>query len=285
MSRRMRTYFYAILGALGGLFGWQVSDRLGLSFASNLYLSEAVVGALVGLCIGLFIGITEGLLTRNVVQLVKSGLFSGLLGLVAGAIGLPLSEFLFQSVGAGILGRALGWAVFGLLIGLAEGVVGKSQMWKGMLGGLIGGALGGALLEYVHSLLKDPLIGKAAGLVLLGASVGTFISLIVVLLSRAWLEVTSGKLKGAEFILDKFMRAGGPAIAIGSSALKSEIVFPDPDISPQHAMLTGDGKSFTIKDMSMSGTFINGKKIERAQLSNGQKLRMGNTEMVYHEKR
>lgn len=285
MSRRMRTYFYAILGALGGLFGWQASDRIGLSFASNLYLSEAVVGALVGLCIGLFIGITEGLLTRNLVQTIKSGFFSGLLGLAAGAIGLPLSEFLFQSVGAGILGRALGWGVFGLLIGLAEGIVGKSQMWKGMLGGLIGGALGGALLEYAHTLLKDQLMGKAAGLVLLGASVGAFISLIVVLLSRAWLEVTSGKLKGTEFILDKFMRAGGPAIAIGSSALKSEIVFPDPDIAPQHAMLTGDGKSFTIKDMSMAGTFINNKKIERAQLSNGQRIRMGNTEMVYHEKR
>ena len=285
MSRRMRTYFYAILGALGGLFGWQVSDRLGLSFANNLYLSEAVVGALVGLSIGLFIGLTEGLLTRNLVQAAKSGLFSGLLGLVAGAIGLPLSEFLFQSVGAGLLGRALGWGVFGLLIGLAEGVVGKSQAWKGMLGGLIGGALGGVLLEVAHNSFKNPLTGKAAGLVLLGASVGAFISLIVVLLSRAWLEVTSGKLKGAEFILDKFMRAGGPAIAIGSSALKSEIVLPDPDISPQHAMLTGDGKMFTLKDMSMSGTFINSKKIERTQLSNGQKIRMGNTEMVYHEKR
>ncbi len=285
MSRRMRTYFYAILGALGGLFGWQVSDRLGLSFANNLYLSEAVVGALVGLSIGLFIGLTEGLLTRNPVQAVKSGLFSGLLGLVAGAIGLPLSEFLFQFVGAGLLGRALGWGVFGLLIGLAEGVVGKSQVWKGMLGGLIGGALGGVLLEYAHSLLKDPVVGKAAGLVLLGASVGAFISLIVVLLSRAWLEVTSGKLKGTEFILDKFMHAGGPAIAIGSSALKSEIVLPDPDIQPQHAMLTGDGKTFTVKDMSMSGTFINNKKIELTQLANGQKIRMGNTEMVYHEKR
>jgi len=285
MSRRMRTYFYAVLGAIGGLIGWQVSDLLGLSFTSNLYTSEAVVGALVGLCIGLFIGITEGLMTRNGVQAIKAGAFSGALGLVAGAIGLPLSEFLFQSAGAGYLGRVLGWGIFGLLIGLAEGVVGKSQVWKGMLGGLIGGALGGVLLEAVHNLLKDPLIGKASGLVLLGASVGAFISLIVVLLSRAWLEVTSGKLKGTEFILDKFMHAGGPAIAIGSSALKSEIVLPDPDIAPQHAMLTGDGKQFSVKDISLSGTFINNKKIELARLVNGQKIRMGNTEMVYHEKR
>jgi len=281
----MRTYYYAILGAMGGLIGWQVSDRLGLSFVNNLYLSEAVVGALIGLIIGLFIGLTEGVLTQNIVQAAKSGLFCAMLGLVAGGIGLPVSEYLFQVVGAGYAGRALGWAIFGMLLGLAEGIVGKSQAWKGMLGGLLGGALGGVLLESAHNMLSDPITGKAAGLVLLGASVGAFISLIVVLLSRAWLEVTSGKLKGTEFILDKFMRSGGPAVAIGSSALKSEIVLPDPDIAPQHAMLTGDGAKFTLKDMSISGTLINGRKIERTQLSDGQKIRMGNTDMVYHEKR
>ncbi len=285
MSRAMRSYYFAILGAIGGLIGWQVSNLLGLSIATNLYLSEIAVGALVGLSVGLFIGLTDGLLTRNPVQAARSGLFSGLLGLLAGAVGLPLSEFLFQSVGAGILGRALGWAVFGMLIGLAEGIFGKSQIWKGMLGGLLGGALGGILLESARHWLQDPVSGKAAGLVLLGASVGAFISLIAVLLSRAWLEVTSGKLKGTEFILDKFMRAGGPAVAIGSSPLKSEIVLPDPDIAPQHAMLTGDGRQFSLKDMSLSGTYVNNKRVERLNLVNGQKIRMGNTEMVYHEKR
>ncbi|HUG34464.1 MAG TPA: FHA domain-containing protein [Anaerolineales bacterium] len=285
MNRRMRTYYYALLGALGGLIGWQVSDRIGLSFSSNLYASEAVVGALVGLSVGLFIGLAEGALTRNPVQAIKSGVFGGALGLVAGAVGLPLSEFLFQSVGGGVVGRALGWAVFGMLLGLAEGIVGKSQAWKGMLGGLIGGAIGGVLLEAVRAQLQDPLAGKATGLVLLGASVGAFISLIVVLLSRAWLEVTSGKLKGTEFILDKFMRAGGPSVAIGSSPLKSEIVLPDPDVAPQHAMLNGNGMTFSLQDRSLSGTFVNNKKIERIQLTNGQKIRMGNTDLVYHEKR
>jgi hypothetical protein len=285
MSRRMRIYYYALFGAIGGLVGWQVSNLLGLSFARSIYLSEAVVGALVGLSIGLLIGISEGALTLNLVQAGKSGLLGGLLGLAAGAIGLPLSEWLFQNAGAGLAGRALGWSLFGLLLGLAEGLVGRSQVWKGMLGGLLGGALGGVLLEGMHRWLGDSLVGKAIGLVLLGASAGAFISLIVVLLSRAWLEVKSGKLKGTEFILDKFMRAKGPAIAIGSSALKSEIVLPDPDIAPQHAMLTGDGTRFTIKDMSLSGTFINKKRIERTQLTNNVSIRMGNTEMVYHEKR
>jgi hypothetical protein len=281
----MRTYYYAILGAIGGLVGWRISDLLGLSFVSNIYLSEAIVGALIGLSIGFFIGITEGALTRNFVHAGKSGLTGGLLGLAAGAIGLPLGELLFQGVGAGWPGRILGWGIFGLLIGLAEGVFGKNQAWKGMLGGLAGGAVGGLLLESAHNWLKDPLVGKVVGLVLLGASTGAFISLIVVLLSKAWLEVASGKLKGTEFILDKFMKQGGPAIAIGSSALKSEIVFPDPDIAPQHAMLTSDGLNFSLKDMSLTGTFINNKRIQRSLLANGQRIRMGNTEMVYHEKR
>lgn len=286
MNRRMRTYFYAVLGALGGLIGWLASDALGLSFVSNVYLSEALVGALIGLSVGLFIGLTEGALTRNPVQAVKAGLFSGLLGLGAGAIGLPLSEFLFQSVGAGIIGRALGWGVFGLLIGLAEGMVGRTQAWKGMLGGFIGGAVGGTLLESARIQFgTDLAMGKIVGLVLLGACVGAFISLIAVLLSKAWLEVKSGKLKGTEFMLDKFIAKGFPSVAIGSSPLKSEIVLPDPDIAPQHAMLTGDGMSFNLQDRSLSGTFINNRKIERVQLADGQKIRMGNTEMVYHERR
>lgn len=285
MNRRMRTYYYAVFGAIGGLIGWQISNVIGLSFASSIYLSEAVVGALVGLSIGLLIGIAEGVLTRNLVQAAKAGGLGGLLGAGAGIIGLPLSEWLFQSVGAGMGGRTLGWAVFGLLIGLAEGIGGRSQVWKGMLGGLLGGALGGFLLEELQSLLKASIIGKAVGLVLLGALIGAFISLIVVLLSRAWLEVKNGKLKGTEFILDKFMRLKGPAIAIGSSPLKSEIVLPDPDIAPQHAMLTGDGSHFSIKDISLSGTLVNKKRIERVQLINNCTIHMGNTDMVYHEKR
>ena len=285
MSRRMRIYYYAVLGALGGLAGWQSSNLLGLSFTSNFYVNEAIVGAVIGLCVGLLIGATEGVVTRSPARAARSALFSAPLGLAAGAIGLPLGELLFQLVGGAAAGRALGWALFGLLIGLAEGVTGGAQLWKGAVGGLIGGALGGGLLEWVRSSFGDPLVGKAAGLVLLGAAVGAFIALIVVLLSKAWLEVKSGKLQGAEFILDKFLSPTGPAALIGSDALKADIVLPDPDIAPQHALLKGAGTHFTLKDMSASGTFVNNRQIELARLADKQTIRVGNTELVYHEKR
>ena len=141
------------------------------------------------------------------------------------------------------------------------------------------------MLESVRGLFPDPLYGKAIGLTAMGASIGIFIALIVLLLSRAWFEVTSGKMEGSEFILDKFIKQNGPSAFIGSSPLKSDIVLPDPDIDPQHALLKGEDSHFNIKDLSLSGTFINGKKIELAQLRKNQTLRIGNTELVYHERK
>jgi hypothetical protein len=285
MNKIIRTYMYMIVGAISGLIGWQASNMIGLSTTRNVYLSEVPVGAVIGLIFGILLGALEGLLTRHWVKVLKGMLPGALLGLVAGAVALPLSEWVFQTAGAGLFGRALGWGFFGLVIGLAAGMTGGTQLWKAMLGGAIGGAIGGALMEVLAANLSDLLMGKAIGMILLGACIGIFTSLIVVLLAKAWLEVKSGKLKGTEFILDKFIKARGPSIFIGSDALKSEIVFPDPDIAPQHAMLTGDGSAFEIKDMSMNGTFINNKRIERAALSDRQTIKIVNTELVYHEKR
>jgi len=285
MSRLMRLFYYGVLGAIGGLIGWQISNILGLSFFSNLYLAEIVVGGLIGLSIGVFIGLADGILNRNPVLGLRSCLSTGLLGLAGGAIGLPIAEGLFQVLGGGELERLIGWGIFGLMIGLAAGITGGTQLWKGGLGGLIGGVLGGLLLSAARELLDDPLLGKAAGMILLGASVGVCTALMVFLLSRAWLEVKSGKLKGMEFILDKFLKPQSPSVFIGSDAFKAELVLPDPDIAPQHAMIKGYGSHFKIKDMSLSGTFIDKKRIEIAQLKNKQSILVGNTELVYHEKR
>ena len=285
MSRRARTYYYAVLGAMGGLIAWRASDVLGLSFSTNLYLSELLVGGLIGLCVGLLIGATEGILTRSPLRALRTCMVSAPLGLVAGALGLPLGELLFQAAGGAALGRALGWGLFGLAIGLAEGATGRTQMWKGAVGGLAGGLIGGLLLESARGRLENPMLGKAVGLTLLGASTGAFVALISVLLSKAWLEVTSGKLKGAEFILDKFLHPGGPAAIVGSSPLKADIALPDPDIAPQHALLTGAGTHINVKDMSRSGTYVDNRRIEVAALVDRQRIRMGNTELVYHERR
>ncbi|MEJ2448587.1 MAG: FHA domain-containing protein [Anaerolineales bacterium] len=264
MSRTMRLYYYAVLGAMGGLIGWQASNMLGLSFWSNLYLSEVLVGGLIGLSIGLLLGVAEQLGSRSPLGILKSGAINGVLGLIGGGIALPVDQDI------GRLDVAMDDAV---------------QAWKPALGGGLGGLLGGFLLEEVRSLFSEPLYGKAVGLTLLGAAVGIFIALVVLLLTRAWLEVASGKMKGSEFILDKFIKSNGPSAFIGSSPLKSDIVLPDPDIAPQHALLKGEDSHFTLRDLSLSGTFVNGRKIELTQLRANQSIKMGNTELIYRERK
>lgn len=287
-------YYYSILGAMGGLVGWRLTQAIGflghpsgfLDEVPGVYFSDLLLGGALGLSIGFLIGLVEGILSKSALRGLRTALVSGGVGLVAGTAALPLSELSFLTVGGRILGRSLGWALFGTLLGLANGVMGGSQVWKGALGGFIGGAVGGALLEPTLRQFSNPLLGKVAGLMLLGAAVGAFTALIAVALSRAWLEVRSGKLRGSEFILDKFMREGSPAAIIGSNVLKSDIALPDPDIAPQHARLKGFGTHFTIQDMSVgSGTFVNGRKIERHRLSNREMIRFGNTDLVYHEGR
>lgn len=287
MNRRMRTYYFAVLGAMGGLFGWQLTEMLDLAGGGNAYVAGALQGGAIGLCVGLFVGAAEGLATRSVLRVLRAALVSGLIGLLGGAVGGVAGEAILQFDVSQTLSRALSWASFGLLVGLVQGVTGGTQLYKGALGGLIGGAIGGAVLELARTTLNDPLLGKALGLVLMGGSVGVFVALIVVLLSRAWLEVTSGKMQGTEFILDKFVSLKGPAAIIGSSPLKADVALMDPDVAPQHARLKGADTHVTLTDMSMGnqGTFVDGKRIEIHRLANRQVIRVGHTEMVYHARR
>ena len=285
MTRNWRIYYYTILGAIGGLLAWRLTDLLHLD-QYPLYLADAAQGAAAGLSIGLLIGCAEGILSQSFRRGLRSALIGGLIGLAAGVVALPLTEFAFLTIGGELGGRVLGWALFGGIVGLANGLTGGSQMWKSAAGGLIGGALGGLLLELMLRQFADPLIGKVAGLILLGASIGALTALIVVALSRAWIEVKTGKLTGSEFILDKFLRENAHAAILGSNVMKSDIAIPDPDMAPQHARLKGAGTHFTLQDMSVGkGTFVNGRKIELHRLADREVIRMGSTELVYHEKR
>ena len=66
MNRYKRIYYYAILGAIGGLISWQISNLVSLSLLQNIYLSELVVGGLIGFCFGALIGFAEGVFRHHV---------------------------------------------------------------------------------------------------------------------------------------------------------------------------------------------------------------------------
>lgn len=60
------------------------------------------------------------------------------------------------------------------------------------------------------------------------------------------------------------------------------IVIPDVSVSRTHAVLTVDAASVTVEDLSSSnGTFVNGVKIGRRELRNGDTVRFGNIEFKF----
>jgi hypothetical protein len=65
MSLRMRAYYYAVLGAIGALLGWRITDTIGFFRGVNVYLTDLLLGSIIGLCLGLLIGACEGLLTQS----------------------------------------------------------------------------------------------------------------------------------------------------------------------------------------------------------------------------
>ena len=97
MSRNMRIYYYTILGAIGGLVAWRLTDFIRIN-QTSIYVQDAALGAVTGLSIGLLIGLAEIFLSKSLLRGLRAGLISGLIGLVAGVVALPLSEFVFLGI-------------------------------------------------------------------------------------------------------------------------------------------------------------------------------------------
>lgn len=284
MSRRMRSYYYAVFGAMGGLFAWRIAEAWITPSGGNIYIINIGLGSIIGCLVGFLIGASEDLLRWSLPRIIRKGVVGGLLGAIAGAIGLPLAEFIFQVTGGETLGRVLGWTVFGMIIGLSEGVVGGTQMVKGGIGGAVGGAIGGLALEFANQISDNLVVGKMVGLMLLGACVGAFMALIALLLSRAWIQIRSGKMKGMSFELDKFISARSAPVYIGSDP-KCFIYIPwDKDIESEHAILQGENTHFVLQNLSSSGTYVGSSTVDKRTLADHDIIRVGSTELIYYEK-
>jgi hypothetical protein len=123
---KRRIYYNTILGALGGLVGWALISLLLRGFNADgiltLYAKDALLGALVGVSMGAALGSVEGVTAaRSARKLFQGAGYGGTLGLVAGVIGLIIGELIFSLAGGGVLPRAIGWAIFGMLLGMSDG--------------------------------------------------------------------------------------------------------------------------------------------------------------------
>lgn len=95
----------------------------------------------------------------------------------------------------------------------------------------------------------------------------------------AILKIRSGVAKGAVFAL----KPGSNRIGRGEG---NDYRIPDSSISAVHCevVLDGTGKMFVRDLNSSNGTFIEGQRVELGVLLGGERLRLGEVEMIYDKR-
>jgi len=283
-----RIYLNAVAGGIGGLLGWLVISLLGAMVALssfNVYLRDAVIGPLVGVCIGFAVGGSEGLFgARSLRRMWHGGRYGAVLGALGGLLGLVMGEFCFNRFGGGVVPRALGWGLFGMLVGISEGVVYRMpvKVRYGILGGLLGGLIGGSTYECLVSMFRGGASlawGSAIGLVILGACIGFLVSLVESLLRKAWLFFVTGRLEGQTRTLDS-----SRPHTLGSDPACTIVLPHDPSVAAVHAEILFEEGEFQVR--ARDGQVVvrhDGidQTVAAHVLAPGDRVFLGDTRMVF----
>jgi pSer/pThr/pTyr-binding forkhead associated (FHA) protein len=89
------------------------------------------------------------------------------------------------------------------------------------------------------------------------------------------LRITEGPLAGGSF------RNWESPLTIGRG-LSNNVVLVDDAISTAHAQVVQEGNDYYIEDLkSSNGTFLDGVKVQKNKLSNGQKIKLGVSTLVF----
>jgi FHA domain-containing protein len=90
-----------------------------------------------------------------------------------------------------------------------------------------------------------------------------------------WLIVTSGDKKGERFDIR------GNEVNLGRGA-ECEVVLDNDTVSKSHAKIRNEDGKYILYDLaSRNGTFLNDKKISKAQLRDGDEIALGELKMVF----
>jgi hypothetical protein len=297
MSLAMRIFFFGIIGIFAGMAAWPFAELILFYQPSftNLLIFNITLGIAVGICIGGSFGMSEGIIS-SIKAKVKTGILTGILiGAIGGILGfiagqaalLFIGTHAFNSTGRynqyGIpLSRAVGWALFGLFIGMGEGLRSRSgaKVRNGIIGGFIGGFLGGLVVEYARFYSPQSHFARLGGLVVLGGFIGMFYGLIENRLAEGSLRLLSGSMGGREFLLSQ------KTTRIGESE-KTEVTLSGyRNVADYHVEIKRAKNSFTIVDAGTKrGTYVNDQKIEETRLQNGDVIRVGDAQFQFYKKK
>ncbi len=320
MSLQAKTYLNLLAGALAGLLAWVLTDltgwfsdvlqvhyrvRLGL-FGDPKYL---LYGAVFGFLLGLLLALVDSLALETQTRRNQTLAIGAAVGAIGGWVGLTLGEVAFALIYplSGLtqdqlpvnpaqffivlVGRALGYAFIGSIVGAAQGAVSRSTIIarQGAFGGFIGGFLGGTVFQILGGLGFSPSLSRLLALMATGALAGFFVGLVQNLLKQAWIRVVLGRNEGKEYLLAK------PVTTLGRSELADIGLFGDPSIAPTHAAIESLSaqnrhRLRAVMEPNTRGAeyappLVNGQPVSGEQwLADGDTVQIGKRTLLFSEK-
>jgi pSer/pThr/pTyr-binding forkhead associated (FHA) protein len=179
--------------------------------------------------------------------------------------------------------RVLSWAIMGAMLGVGVGIstLRLPNILKGAIGGWVGGLVGGLLFDPLGNLIasgigSQGLASRFIGLCSIGLAIGLFIGLVQELTKAAWITVEQGRLKGRQYRVD------AARVTMGRAEENPIGLFGDSSVQPRHAVIELKGSNYTIRNLAaQDGTFVNGSRIETADLHDGDQIRIGAYELKF----
>ena len=287
---------------VGMLIAWGVTELTNVVNLANHARTKTGLDAYVGLWTGLlavlFVAVLVGF-DRAVAgawaeagrRAVRSAIPSAVTGFLAGfaaqAVYIQMIQSAFRhgdfssSSARLYFARAVGWAIFGLGVGVVVGIIDRSpkKAVNGAIGGLVGGAIGGLVFQFsgIHLSSSDR-VARLLGLLAISALVAIATRAVETVRREAWLRVVAGGMTGKEFILYHAVTR------IGSDPKCEIFLLKDPAVEPLHAQIEERGAQRILTASPSTPALVNGSPTTSHTLRHGDTVQIGNTVISYAER-
>ena len=278
------------------LYGSMSSDKALGIIANATRISSAFFSAFIGGGIGMLMGVGEGVYYGSKDNAIKYGAIGLGIALVIGFVGGYLSQMLYSTLLSDTneytsdmyyaLVRSISWALMGAGIGLAIGLIKpeKMRIINCTIGGIAGGFIGGFIFNFIAGAVSTGandtgMIPRLIGIIIMGALVGLGIGLLEQFAKSAWLKVIRGEFEGKEYLVFE------GRTTIGNSGKNTIVLFKDKLVAPAHCEIVQEGSKYVLVDKgSPIGTIVNGMRISRHVLRQGDAIAIGNSVLVFNTK-
>lgn len=263
-------------------------DKLMDMLAAVSRTSTALWSAVIALLLGFFLGMGEGIFYGSKEKAIKNAAIGAGVSIVMGFISGYLAQWMYAEMltddpatFTAAFVRGLGWAIMGLGIGVAIGLIKpeKRRILFCGLGGLGGGFLGGFLFNYVLEIVPNDVVARAIAIVIMGGLIGVGVGLLEQFAKQAWLKVIRGEFEGKEYLVF----AG--TTSIGNTGKNTIVLFKDKLVGPHHCDIVLEGSRYVLIDQGTPmGTVVNGQRTTRQVLKQGDAISIGNSVLVFNTK-